>query len=252
MRTLKKKSNRTLNMGKAKQEEIKEEKAGKKTRKRLLKSKKSQNGGTGKRKLRKRFKKQRCAYFRADGSRCKNQAVGKSTLCSDHGGSRIVKDNLVPSNSALVPTKFNPAVHPLSFIELSRNGLSDVEIAAEFEVGIETVRTWADTYEEFAVAWEIGAAMYEAFFLREGRRNLSNTRFNTSLFKFLTGNKLGYTEKIESKNFNANVNHGVLLVPDAMSIDEWEKQNIKEDAEKKAKESEEEEDDAIDADYKEV
>jgi hypothetical protein len=141
-------------------------------------------------------------------------------------------------------------MHPLSYIEFSRLGMADVEIAAQFEVGLDTLRNWADTFVEMNSAYEIGQAMYEAFYLNSGRENLTNTRFNTSLFKFITGNKLGYTEKIESKNFNANVNHGVLLVPDTMSIDDWEKQNIAQDnAKKKAQEDKEE---SVDADYSEV
>ena len=214
--------------------------------KRTLKSKtqqKSTKGHDGKRKLKKRYKKQRCAYIKEDGSRCKKNAVGKSTLCTFHGANRTVKEDLIPYNEFPLATKFDPSVHPISYIEYSRHGLSDVEIAAQFEIGLETLRGWMDTFVEMNTAYEIGQAMYEAYFLEQGRNNLSNTRFNTSLFKFLTGNKLGYTEKIESKNFNQNINHGVLLVPDSMSVDDWEAQNIKEDKAKK---------EAIDAEYQEV
>lgn len=253
MKKLKKKTNyNTASTISVKKKKKKEEKEPKITSKRTLKSKRKRNEGvdadSGKKRLRKRFKKQRCMFRKPDGTQCKRYAVGKSTLCSFHGGNRIVKDNLVPYSSALVPTKFNPSIHPIQFIESSRMGMSDVEIAAQFEVGIETLRSWADTFEEFAIAYEVGQAMYEAWFLNTGRRNLSNTRFNTSLFKFITGNKLGYTEKIESKNFNANVNHGVLLVPNSMTVDEWEAANAAEDAKKKQKHTEE----TIDADYTEV
>ena len=252
MRKLKKKSDKqkTVVLGKKKQKNIRE-KAQENRPKRLLKSKKVRNGGTdtssGKKKLRKRYKKQKCAFIMACGTQCNRYAVGKSTLCKKHGGNPIDKDNLIHSQSALIPTKFNPAVHPLSYVDMARHGLSDVEIAAQFEVSMETLANWCETFMEMASAYEIGQAMYEAYFLREGRRNLQNTRFNTSLFKFLTMNKLGYSDKVETKNQNQNMNVGVLLVPDRVSVDEWEANNVAED-EKKNQAKEE----PIDAEYSEV
>ena len=67
---------------------------------------------------------------------------------------------------------------------------------------------------------EIGEAMHETWYLLQGKNNLENPRFNTGLFKFLTANKLGYAEKVESKNINMNA-HGVLLIPNQQSEDEW-------------------------------
>jgi hypothetical protein len=57
-------------------------------------------------------------------------------------------------------------------------------------------------------------------FRKEGKDNLDNRGYNTGLFKFLTGNKLGYSDKIESKNLN--VTAGVLMVPATMEAEEWE------------------------------
>lgn len=222
--------------------------------KRRLKTKSKRNRGNGLgsgKKVRKRYKKQQCMNIDYRGVRCNMFAVGKSTLCSHHGGSRIVKDNLVTVDEYPVTNvKFNAAVHPIQFIQYSREGLSDIEVAARFEVGVETLRNWADTFEEFSVAYEIGLTMYEAWFLSKGTDNLNNTRFNTPLYKFITGNRLGYSDKIESKNFNSNVNHGVLLVPDKMSLEEWEITNAAQDKIKKDKSVQQEE--TIDADYKEI
>jgi hypothetical protein len=67
--------------------------------------------------------------------------------------------------------------------------------------------------------------MQEAWWLSEGKNNLDNRGYNVSLYKFITGNKLGYSDKIESRNLN--VHAGVLMVPGSMSLEEWEKQTEK-------------------------
>jgi len=199
----------------------------KRTRLRKLKAKKVKKA----RKTIKKYKKQRCAYIRGDGTQCKYLAVGKSTLCKTHGGNPVVKENLIVASTtekALIDpnSKFDPAIHPISYIDFSREGLSDVEIAAQFEVSVETINNWAEKYKTFNTAWEIGQAMHEAWWLRQGKNNLTNKRnFNSSLFKFMTMNKLGYSDKIEQKNMNMNV-HGVLMIPDAVSEEEWENEDV--------------------------
>ena len=181
------------------------------------------------RKIKKKFKritkynKQKCAFVK-NGNQCKRNAVGKSTLCKKHGGDPIVPANLVKKDEHHligINTKFDPGYHPLQFIDLSRSGLSDVEIAAEFQVGITTLRDWNEKFAEFNLAYEIGQALHETWWLQQGKNGLRDRSFNTNLFKFLTGNKLGYSEKIESKNLNMNI-HGVLMVPDAVTEEQWE------------------------------
>ena len=93
----------------------------------------------------------------------------------------------------------------------------------------DTLKKWADTYKEFAFVFELGDAMHEAWYIREGKANLKNSRFQTPLFKHLTGNKLGYAEKVETTNTNNNTSVGVLLVPGQMSIEDWEQKNVDDD-----------------------
>jgi len=169
----------------------------------------------------KKYPKERCSV-----KGCRNYAVGKTDVCKKHGGDPVVKENLVLPDEILPPlllnnTKYNPSYHPMAFIEMSRDGLSDIEIAAKFEVAVTTIRNWAEKYAEFNTAYEVGQALHESWWLAEGKKNLDNRGYNTGLYKFLTGNKLGYSDKIESKNLN--VTAGVLMVPGQVSIEEWEK-----------------------------
>ncbi len=167
----------------------------------------------------KKYPKQKCAV-----EGCIRNAVGKTDVCKKHGGDPIVKENLLlPSEvptAMMSASKYQPAYHPMAYIGFSREGLSEIEIAAKFEVSIGTLRGWAEKFADFNMAYEVGASLHEAWWLAEGKKNLDNRGYNTGLFKFLTSNKLGYSDKMESKNLN--VNAGVLLVPGQMDKDAWE------------------------------
>lgn len=171
-------------------------------------------------KLIKVYPKQQCV---TEG--CTRNAVGKTDVCKRCGGDPIIRENLLlPEEvpTALVSaSKYQPAYHPMEFITLSREGMSEVEIAAKFEVSVGTMRSWSEKFADFNTAFEVGQAMHEAWWLQEGKDNLDNRGYNTGLFKFLTGNKLGFSDKMESKNLN--VSAGVLLVPQQMTKDDWEK-----------------------------
>ena len=175
-------------------------------------------------KLRKRYIPQKCQFILANGERCKNGSTGKGTLCKIHGGERIIKENLLKNDEIpkelLKAVKYEPSYHPIYYIELSRSGMSSTEVAAMFGVSVPTINEWSETFEEFYMAMEIGKALHESWYLLQGKDNLTNPRFNTGLFKFMTANKLGYAEKIESKNINMNA-HGVLLIPNKQTEDEW-------------------------------
>ena len=187
-----------------------------------------------KRRKKKIYVKQQCAYIikTKDGERqCKRKAVGKSTLCERHGGNRIIKENLLEplQEKYLIDERktsvFNPATHPIDFINLSRHGASEVEIASEFGISTQTLQQWVEKYDSFNTAYEVGKAMHEAWWIRQGKDNLNERNFNTPLYKYLTMNKLGYSDKIEQKNINTNI-HGVLVIPDKMTADEWENEVI--------------------------
>lgn len=190
-----------------------------------------------KKRIKKIYKKQQCAFVgditSPDGTteyrQCKNKASGKSTLCSLHGGNPIIKENLLPVEQEILlntaSIKFDPATHPIDFINFSRHGLSQVEIAAEFGISIHTLRSWAEKYDSFNTAFEVGQAMHESWWLAKGKENLNSRNFNTPLYKFLTMNKLGYSDKIEQKSFNTTV-HGVLVIPDKVTAEEWEQEAI--------------------------
>ncbi len=186
-------------------------------------------------KRKKLYVKEKCHFHDDKGIRCTHNAIGSGQLCETHGGEKDRTNVLSPEATQLYLAikgkriKFNPGIHPLQMIDLSRQGMSDVEIAAEMGVGVETLRGWSDQYQEFSTAYEIGQALHESWWLTKGKAGLDSRNFNTGLFKYLTGNKLGYADKVETKNLNMAV-CGVLVAPAKQSIDEWEASgNIKTD-----------------------
>lgn len=179
------------------------------------------------------YPKERChfVYTDNDGNKvqCKRNAVGKGQLCEKHGGEKRIRDNYLTEDTHKIMRQirkkiavYDPKIHPKEMLRLSQEGLSEVEIAAEFKVSVYRLQKWAEDYEDFSEAYDIAKAMYESWWLRKGKDGLDDPRnFNTSLFKYLTGNKLGYAEKVESKNYN--INAGVLVVPNTpKSLSEWE------------------------------
>jgi len=169
-------------------------------------------------KIIKRYPKQVCA---SEG--CSHWAVGSGDVCRKHGGNPVIPENLITPDQMTdlqLMSIYDPVKHPMLYIECSRAGMSEVEIAAQMEVSTPTIKAWSTRYAEFNSAFEIGKGMQEAWWLTEGKDNLDNRNYNTGMFKFLTGNKIGYSEKIESKNLH--VHAGVLKVPAAMTADEWE------------------------------
>lgn len=151
--------------------------------------------------------------------------------CQDRGERGEQRDYSITLNessrgvSPNISSKFDVGKHPLLYIKLSKEGKSDVEIASLFQISLSTLMRWVHDYEEMKEAYEIGQTMYEAFFLTKGVQNLENDRFNNVLFKYLTMNKLGYSDKVETKSTMQGL-HGVVVIPNTLSIQEWEAQSI--------------------------
>lgn len=188
-----------------------------------------------------KYEKKRCSFSYRDESgnlvQCKSWACGGIDLCRVHAKEMGMSSlDIVKSKdgdvefqklpeSYLVRTKFQIEKHPLLYIKMSKMGKSDVEIASEFGISLGTLKRWVSEISEMKEAYEIGQTMYEAFFLKKGVENLENDRFNNVLFKYLTMNKLGYSDKMETKSTMSGL-HGVMVIPGTMSVEDWEKQTI--------------------------
>lgn len=170
------------------------------------------------------YPKEQCSFIDSEGKRCRKNAVGEGDTCKEHGGDPVIMQNLIPADAipeVLKGIKYDPSYHPMEYLMWAQMGLSAVEIAAKFEIPEREIKLWAETYVEFNRAFEIGEALHQAWYLEEGKKNLDNRGYNVELFKFITGNKLGWSTKTESKNLH--VTAGVLMVPKQEDEDSWEK-----------------------------
>ena len=174
-----------------------------------------------------KYKKVKCQYIYPESHKryskpCKRNSIGKGTLCRKHGGIPDL-DNMLPTVANKNLSTYDPAFHCVQAIKLGMIGNSITEIAGKFGVSLRIVQMWTEKYVDFFEAMEVARTLNEAWWLSKGKDNLTNLRFQTPLYKFLTGNILGYSDKIESKSMNMNI-HGVLMVPGKLSDDEWEKE----------------------------
>jgi len=171
-------------------------------------------------KLFKVYPKEQCAQ---DG--CDNFAVGSDIYCKYHGGDPIIRENLLqnPEIPISMLGTYKPDYHPMAYLNYAKQGMSPVEIAAEFGVSTTILKSWSEQFLDFNTVYEIGAALHEAYYISTAKENMDNRGFNTALFKLVTGNVIGWSDKTESKSLN--IHAGVLVVPERMTEDEWEAEN---------------------------
>lgn len=187
-----------------------------------------------------KYKTLQCTYIfpqshEKAGQRCKAFASGNGVYCNIHGGTLPTDENYNPflNSSAvakaqkLLPTVgcnslYNPEYHPLSYINYSLQGKSKEEICAIYGISSRTFNTWVNEYEAMNTAFGVGQTAFKALWICKGGANLENTRFNTALYKYMTSNLIGFSDKSEVQS-NINHNVGVLRVPVIpASDDEWE------------------------------
>ena len=100
-------------------------------------------------------------------------------------------------------TKYKPE-YCLKVIELMSQGASKQELLLEMDSRptLLTLSYWAREHPEFKKALDIGQALSEAWWMREGRRNIYNKDFNAVLYMMQMMNRFGWTRR---ENINAKI-----------------------------------------------
>ena len=132
-------------------------------------------------------------------------------------------DNLRINPKPRSNCKYDPEYHPKRIIDLMTDGLSFVEVAADFGVHRSTVAAWAkDTrYPEFTEAVKLGRQLSEAWWMRTGRLGTTGqlARFNANSWfatmkcrfggRWLADNKtqveISESRKLTDKELNAKI-----------------------------------------------
>lgn len=82
-------------------------------------------------------------------------------------------------------------------IKLMAEGISIVELVAEFKVHRSTIYDWEKAHPEFKDALDYGRALAEAWWLRKGRESLNDKTFRTGLWYMTMKNRFGWRDKAE-------------------------------------------------------
>ena len=82
--------------------------------------------------------------------------------------------------------------------EAYENGASDVEICEIMRLTQGKFRSLYESNEGFHEAVDLGRVMSQAWWMKTGRRNLTNRTFNTSLWAFNMKNRFGWAEKTDN------------------------------------------------------
>jgi len=93
---------------------------------------------------------------------------------------------------------YDPNYHPFAAVQLLAEGGSPIELALEFGVYPATIYKWIKAHEEFALAVDHGRVLTKAWWIREGRKQLNNPRFNNALYALHMANRFGWVKKSET------------------------------------------------------
>lgn len=82
-------------------------------------------------------------------------------------------------------------------VEIYSSGGSDEEICAELKITMDQFSALYRTDADFKKLVDIGRVLSKAWWYRQGRENVSNRNFNSSLYNFQMKNRFGWSERGE-------------------------------------------------------
>jgi len=94
------------------------------------------------------------------------------------------------------PTKYRPE-YCERLVELMAAGNSVNAAAMEMGFDNASMYDWAGKYPEFSIAMSRGKQALATWYEKEAKNNLANGRYNANLFKFLSANVIGWSDKVE-------------------------------------------------------
>ncbi len=107
------------------------------------------------------------------------------------------------------PSKYRPEMCE-RVVALMSEGSSITEVAADLGITRETLNQWEkdDRKPEFAQALSHGRELAEAWWLREGRTNLTNKEFSYTGWYMNMKNRFGWRDKQDvDHNHRGSINH---------------------------------------------
>jgi hypothetical protein len=85
-----------------------------------------------------------------------------------------------------------------SLLELYAEGASDVEIAHALHITVARFYNLIEEVPSFSNFVERGRTLAQSWWYAQGRKNLWNKEFNTTLYNFQMKNRFGWADKVET------------------------------------------------------
>tara|TARA_R110000772_G_C13306320_1_gene439381 strand:+ start:2218 stop:2583 length:366 start_codon:yes stop_codon:yes gene_type:complete len=104
------------------------------------------------------------------------------------------------------PTKYTTELGE-QVIELMYQGLSIEEVCYELKICKQTFYNWCEQHPEFLDSKKKGLDFSQGWWMKQGRVNLENQKFNSTLFYMNMKNRFGWTDKqqIDQKQTNIDL-----------------------------------------------
>ena len=121
-------------------------------------------------------------------------------------------ETVEPTRPVGRPTQYDPSFCDV-VIELGKQGYSQTEMAAHFEVAKQTLSLWKDTHPEFMDAVTRANSLSQSWWEQQARQGLVDGKINAQLFKIIAYNRFrdDYADRKEvSIEANHTVHHNVL------------------------------------------
>lgn len=103
------------------------------------------------------------------------------------------------------PTKYKKEFCEVVEAEM-KEGASKIEVCAEIGICYDTFLAWQEKYPEFSESIKRGDKLSEAWWLKQGRKNLENGKFSYTGWYMNMKNRHGWRDKHEvaEGEFNAS------------------------------------------------
>lgn len=95
------------------------------------------------------------------------------------------------------PTKYRPEMCE-RVVELMRDGLSKVEVAADLDINVDTLNEYTKIHPDFSAAIKRGEDLSHAWWLKVGRQNLMTKDFSYTGWYMNMKNRHGWKDKVEN------------------------------------------------------
>lgn len=136
-----------------------------------------------------------------DGKHISNNIQLLCPNCNLKKGSKIINDYTTGR-----PTKYEPDYIIPIMDNLMKLGANIEEVCAELDIHKDTFYEWIKVHHEFSDAVKIAKQYSEAWWLKNGRENLTNKDFSPTLFYMNMKNRFNWADKQVIDNNNNNIN----------------------------------------------